>query len=76
VTDTRARLQEAPVALMGAQIPCRHFQEMACFEQITQYKGEGKVRGWRRQERERVRRDEAPVSQSPTQESLMTSERL
>lgn len=50
---------------MGAQIPCRHFQEMACFEQITQYKGEEKVRGWRRQKRERVRRDEAPGFSEP-----------
>lgn len=50
---------------MGAQIPCRHFQEMACFEQITQHKGEEKVRGWRRQKREKARGEEAPDFTEP-----------
>lgn len=78
MTDTRAKPQEAAVALMGDQIPRRHFQGMACFEQITRYKGEEKVKGWRREKREKTRGEEAPdfTEPNPVRQSLMTRERL
>lgn len=78
MTDTPVRPQEAAVALMGDQIPCRHFQDVACFEQIAWYKGEEKVKGWRGQKRERAKGEEAPdfTASNPTRQPLMTRQRL